>query len=107
VEQVNHRYKASVKSEIYEESKEEILEHDSIEIDIDLKVDSKDQRSKNLSNFAFAKGCLTASSQKSGNSQQAGPNFDEIVKFPMKPAKALKLFLNQLSDYEKGEILDY
>lgn len=25
----------------------------------------------------------------------------------MKPGKALKLFLNQLADYEKGEILDY
>ena len=25
----------------------------------------------------------------------------------MKPSKALKLFLNQLTDYEKGEILDY
>lgn len=25
----------------------------------------------------------------------------------MKPGKALKLFLNQLVDYEKGEILDY
>jgi hypothetical protein len=24
----------------------------------------------------------------------------------MKPGKALKLFLNQMSDYEKGEILD-
>ncbi len=32
---------------------------------------------------------------------------DEVVKFPMKPSKALKLFLNQLSDYEKGEMLDY
>lgn len=25
----------------------------------------------------------------------------------MRPGKALKLFLNQLTDYEKGEILDY
>lgn len=25
----------------------------------------------------------------------------------MTPAKALKLFINQLTDYEKGEILDY
>lgn len=25
----------------------------------------------------------------------------------MKPGKALKLFLNQLTDYERGEILDY
>jgi len=25
----------------------------------------------------------------------------------MRPGKALKLFLNQFSDYEKGEILDY
>lgn len=32
---------------------------------------------------------------------------DEVIKFPMKPSKALKLFLNQMSDYEKGEILDY
>ena len=27
--------------------------------------------------------------------------------FPITPAKALKLFINQLTDYEKGEILDY
>jgi hypothetical protein len=25
----------------------------------------------------------------------------------MRPGKALKLFLNQLTDFEKGEILDY
>lgn len=25
----------------------------------------------------------------------------------MRPGKALKLYLNQLTDYEKGEILDY
>lgn len=30
-----------------------------------------------------------------------------IQKFPMKPDKALKLFFNQLTDFERGEILNY
>ena len=29
------------------------------------------------------------------------------VDFPMSAGKALKLFMSQLTDYEKGEILDY
>lgn len=29
------------------------------------------------------------------------------LKFPITPAKALKFFMNELTDYEKGEILDY
>lgn len=31
----------------------------------------------------------------------------ESVVFPITPAKALKYFLNYITDYEKGEILDY
>lgn len=49
----------------------------------------------------------TACSFKSYNSQHGGIDPDSIIKFPMAPGKALKNFLNQLSDYEKGEILEY
>lgn len=31
----------------------------------------------------------------------------EEVQYPLTPAKALKLFMQYLTDYEKGEILDY
>jgi hypothetical protein len=31
----------------------------------------------------------------------------EEVKYPITPARALKLFMSHLTDYEKGEILDY
>lgn len=29
------------------------------------------------------------------------------LQFPITPAKALKHFMNHMTDYEKGEILDY
>ena len=29
------------------------------------------------------------------------------VEFPLQPGRALKLYYDQLTDYEKGEILDY
>lgn len=29
------------------------------------------------------------------------------MQFPITPAKALKLFMNFMTDHEKGEILDY
>ena len=30
-----------------------------------------------------------------------------MINFPITAAKAIKLFMNHLTDYEKGEILDY
>lgn len=29
------------------------------------------------------------------------------IDWPLKPGKAIKTFQNELTDYEKGEILDY
>eukprot|EP00347_Sterkiella_histriomuscorum_P019859 403340035 len=65
------------------------------------------QRHYNISQNTVKSPIGTSISFKSQNSQQAGPNHDEIIKFPMKPSKALKLFMKQLTDYEMGEILDY
>lgn len=38
-----------------------------------------------------------------------GENFrkDEKIEYPLKPGQALRNFMEKLSDYEKGEILDY
>eukprot|EP01022_Parablepharisma_sp_SALTPOND_P012846 TRINITY_DN1668_c0_g1_i1.p1 TRINITY_DN1668_c0_g1~~TRINITY_DN1668_c0_g1_i1.p1 ORF type:complete len:896 (-),score=44.75 TRINITY_DN1668_c0_g1_i1:6443-9130(-) len=38
---------------------------------------------------------------------QLSPDKAAEVTYPINPGKALKLFLDKLSDYEKGEILDY
>ena len=32
---------------------------------------------------------------------------DSEILYPLKPGQALRNFMNKLSDYEKGEILDY
>ena len=40
------------------------------------------------------------------NSGNKSINLDDIT-FPINPPKALKFFMNYLTDYEKGEILDY
>ena len=34
-------------------------------------------------------------------------NQGQLITYPIQPGKALSLYKNQLSDYEKGEILDY
>ncbi len=41
------------------------------------------------------------------HTREGEENYTEEPEFPLKPGKAIKTFNNILSDYEKGEILDY
>lgn len=42
-----------------------------------------------------------------GDSDNSDPFTESKIEYPLQPGKALKLFMNKLSDYEKSEILDY
>ena len=57
------------------------------------------KRQRSRSNGSSSNGCESRS--------RSFGRATEEPSFPITPAKALKLFMNQLTDYEKGEILDY
>lgn len=58
------------------------------------------KRQRSRSNGSSSNGCES-------RSRSFGRATEDLPSFPITPAKALKLFMNQLTDYEKGEILDY
>jgi hypothetical protein len=64
------------------------------------------EQSSELTNKSTAAGGTSGFSPKiSPNSRL--PTTEEDVEYPLTAGKALKLYMDKITDYEKGEVLDY
>lgn len=58
-------------------------------------------------NNLISQGPIVIDGEHEGEGDESEPFSEPQIEYPLQPGRALKLFMDKLTDYEKGEILDY